>query len=119
MHLTVLAMICSTAIVELVFFFFLRRFYAFEKAHRLDPTSSGRGVRQLKTAILQRLEMENDPTMIERMKKRFVMTCGQTVISAQAYGMNDEFSKVLSQQMEYCSNDPNADTINHLKGEMS
>ncbi|KAJ0959450.1 hypothetical protein HanPSC8_Chr00c086g0804281 [Helianthus annuus] len=33
--------------------------------------------------------------------------------------MNDEFSRVLSQQMEYYSNDPNADKINRLKGEMS
>ena len=46
-------------------------------------------------------------------------TYGRAVLSAHAYAMNDEFSRVLSQQMEYYSNDPDADRINRLKGEMS
>ncbi|KAI7755606.1 hypothetical protein M8C21_016679 [Ambrosia artemisiifolia] len=57
-------------------------------------------------------------TFLEGIHQRFVRTYGRAVLSAQAYGMNDEFSRVLSQQMEYYSNDSNADRINRLKGEM-
>lgn len=56
---------------------------------------------------------------LEDIHQRFVRTYGRAVLAAQAYAMNDEFSRVLSQQMEYYSNDPNADRINRLKGEMS
>ncbi|GJV12392.1 putative reverse transcriptase domain-containing protein [Tanacetum coccineum] len=42
---------------------------------------------------------------LEDIHQRFVRTYGRAVLSAQAYGMNDEFSRVLSQQMDYYSND--------------
>ncbi|KAL6536204.1 hypothetical protein OROGR_012776 [Orobanche gracilis] len=56
---------------------------------------------------------------LEDIHQRFVQRYGRAVLSAQAYEMNDEFSRVLSQQMDYYSKDPNADRINRIKGEMS
>ncbi|XP_010250213.1 PREDICTED: vesicle-associated membrane protein 711 [Nelumbo nucifera] len=56
---------------------------------------------------------------LEDIHQKFVKTYGRAVHTAAAYAMNDEFSRVLSQQMDYYSNDPNADRINRLKGEMN
>ncbi|KAA8522984.1 hypothetical protein F0562_009407 [Nyssa sinensis] len=56
---------------------------------------------------------------LEDIHQRFVKTYGRAIISAPAYAMNNEFSRVLSQQMDHYTNDPNADRINRLKGEMS
>ncbi|CAA3027502.1 callose synthase 8 [Olea europaea subsp. europaea] len=48
---------------------YLCRFHAFEVAHNLDSNSSGRGVRQFKTALLQRLEQDEEVTMRKRKEK--------------------------------------------------
>ncbi|KAJ4754396.1 hypothetical protein LUZ62_088801 [Rhynchospora pubera] len=56
---------------------------------------------------------------LEEIHSRFVKKYGRACHTALAYGMNDEFSRVLSQQMDYFSNDPSADRMNRIKGEMS
>ncbi|KAB1208987.1 hypothetical protein CJ030_MR6G022955 [Morella rubra] len=56
---------------------------------------------------------------LEDIHLRFVKTYGHAILSAPAYAMNDEFSRILSQQMDYYSNNANADRLNLLKGEMS
>lgn len=58
-------------------------------------------------------------SFLEDIHQKFVRTYGRAVHSAKAYAMNDEFSRVLSQQLEYYSNDPSADRINRIKGEMN
>ncbi|XP_076887720.1 putative callose synthase 8 [Bidens hawaiensis] len=47
----------------------LCRFHAFVVAHDLDSNSSGRGVRQFKTALLQRLEQDEEVTYRKRKEK--------------------------------------------------
>ncbi|XP_056169325.1 callose synthase 3-like [Syzygium oleosum] len=48
---------------------YLCRFCAFDKAHRLEHTSGGRGACQFTTALLKRLERENEPTLRGRVEK--------------------------------------------------
>ncbi|XP_078437953.1 vesicle-associated membrane protein 711-like [Wolffia australiana] len=58
-------------------------------------------------------------SFLEDIHARFIKTYGRACHSAPAYAMNEEFSRILSQQMDYYSNDPNADRVNRLRGEMN
>nr|KJB64326.1 hypothetical protein B456_010G061200 [Gossypium raimondii] len=56
---------------------------------------------------------------LEDIHKKFVKTFGRAVHSASAYAMNDEFSRVLCQQIDHFSRNPNVDRLDRLKGEMN
>ena len=49
---------------------------------------------------------------------RFMKNYGRVANYAPAYAMNDEFSRVLHQQMEFFSSNPSADTLNRVRGEV-
>ncbi|KAF5937614.1 hypothetical protein HYC85_025120 [Camellia sinensis] len=50
---------------------------------------------------------------------RFMKNYGRVASYAPAYSMNDEFSRVLHQQMEFFSSNPSADTLNRVRGEVN
>jgi len=56
---------------------------------------------------------------LEDVKNRFKSAYGDRGRTAMAYGMNEEFSRVLSRQMDYYSNNPGADRINEVRGEIA
>ena len=49
-------------------------------------------------------------------KNRWKATFGTAGRNAMAYGMNDEFARVLAKQMDYYSHNPEADRINQVRG---
>jgi len=55
---------------------------------------------------------------LEDIKNRFRATYGDRGKTAIAYGMNTDFSRVLQNQMDYYSNNPGADRINRVRGEI-
>ncbi|XP_056684022.1 vesicle-associated membrane protein 714 isoform X2 [Spinacia oleracea] len=56
---------------------------------------------------------------LEEIHMRFMKNYGKIAQHAPAYAVNDEFSRVLHQQMEFFSSNPSADTINRVRGEVN
>ncbi|KAK4358566.1 hypothetical protein RND71_020795 [Anisodus tanguticus] len=55
---------------------------------------------------------------LEDIQMRFMKNYGKVASYAPAYAMNDEFSRVLHQQMEFFSSNPSADTLTRVRGEV-
>jgi len=57
-------------------------------------------------------------TFLEDIKSRFQSQYGGQALSAPTKGMNMDFSKTLQKQMDYFSNNPNADKVSKVRGEI-
>ncbi|VFR03018.1 unnamed protein product [Cuscuta campestris] len=55
---------------------------------------------------------------LEDIKMRFIKNYGRIASQAPVYAMNDEFSRVLHQQMEFFSSNPSPDTLNRVREEV-
>lgn len=55
---------------------------------------------------------------LEDIQMRFMKNYSRVANYAPAYAMNDEFSRVLHQQMEFFSSNPSVDTLNRVRGEV-
>ncbi|XP_010421024.1 PREDICTED: vesicle-associated membrane protein 714-like [Camelina sativa] len=56
---------------------------------------------------------------LEDVHMRFMKNYRKVAHQAPAYAMNDEFARVLHQQMEFFSSNPSVDTLNRVRGEVS
>lgn len=56
---------------------------------------------------------------LEDIQMRFMKNYGKVAPYAPAYAMNDEFSRVLHQQLEFFSSNSSADTLKRVRGEVS
>ncbi|PIA33973.1 hypothetical protein AQUCO_03900091v1 [Aquilegia coerulea] len=80
---------------------YLCRFHAFERAHMMDPSSSGRGVRQFKTSLLQRLEQDEEDTILKRKEKSDLRELKRTYLKYEEYirkhsGDSDKRTQMMS-----------------------
>lgn len=55
---------------------------------------------------------------LEDIQMRFMKNYSKVAQHAPAYAMNDEFSRVLHQQMEFFSGNPSSDTLNRVRNEV-
>ncbi|RZC90809.1 hypothetical protein C5167_028646 [Papaver somniferum] len=52
---------------------------------------------------------------LEDIHMRFMKNYGRVAHTAPAYAMNDDFSRVLHQEMEFFSSNPSADALDHVR----